>query len=423
MFSRLVPTNLIAQLRQPRGIVVSGSILVLISLLANNAGLAIFISALVVPTAVLVDLKRRNLFDVEPWWAVTAMAVSGAIAALFITLLNILLLKQFEDESDPFSRCCGVFLGRVNLDVPEPGGLSVVAVGVVIPVIAAFLTAAGPLYLKQQPRFSDEVMDGVTLGAAAGGGYAATSAILYFWPLFTDSSSLAGSVSGWTSALIALLIIRPLIFCAATSLICAGIWHYSIRQTPSAIMIPVGSALMGCVVLAVGSLLLAGNSSLAEMLWNVAIMIALLAASRFVLRRAIGQDRRSLRVERQAVASTATPERIVCPECGALTRPGTFCGNCGASLASASVSQPTSPTEPIPMRQIIDIPTLDPVEPKPSPTTDPPVPSAAPQDTTFRSEFAGVTASETTTAEFFPETRVASTTWAPTSRPSSFEDA
>src|SRR5215213_1802092 len=195
MLSRFVPTNLIEQLRQPRGIIISGVGLVLISLLANSAGLAIFISALVVPTSVLVDLKRRNLFDVEPWWAIAAMAGVGAIAALFLTLLNVLLLKQFEDVSDPFNKCCGVFLGRANLDIPDPGGLSIVAVGIVLPVLAAFLTAAGPLYLKQQPRFNDEVMDGVTLGAAAGGGYAAAAAILYFWPLVNGSPGFGGSVS------------------------------------------------------------------------------------------------------------------------------------------------------------------------------------------------------------------------------------
>jgi hypothetical protein len=244
-------------------------------------------------------------------------------------------------------------MGRANLDIPNPGGLSVVAVGVVLPILAAFLTAAGPLYLKQQPRFSDEVMDGVTLGAAAGGGYAAAAAILYFWPLVNGSPGLGGSVSGWTSALIALLIVRPLIYCAATSLICAGIWHYGIRQEPSAIIIPIGSALTGSVVLAVGSLMLADRSTLVEMLWNVALMVALLAASRFVLRQAIGHDRRSLREERQALATPLN--RIVCPECGALTRPGAFCGNCGAPLTPSS-----QPTEPIPVPRIIDIPTLDP---------------------------------------------------------------
>lgn len=359
MFSRFVPRDMVTHLRQPRGIIAAGATLVLLSLLANSAGLAIFISALVVPTAVLVDLKRRNLFDVEPWWAIVAMLGAGAISALFISLLSILLLKQFEDETDPFTSCCGVFLGQVNLDIAEPGGLSVIAVGIVLPVIGAFLTAAGPLYLRQQPRFSDEVMDGVTLGAAAGGGYAATAAIIYFWPLINDSSDLGGSVSGWTSALIALLIVRPLFFCAATALICAGIWHYGIRQEPSGILIPVGSALTGSVVLAVGSLLLAGNSSLAELIWNVAMVIAILAASRFVLRQAVGEDRRLLLEAREnGAGATAVTKRVVCPECGAMTRAGAFCGNCGASLASPIDS--TSRTEPISLQYpVIDVPTSE----------------------------------------------------------------
>src|SRR5215212_2744080 len=145
MLNRIVPADLRQNATRPRGIIAIGALLVVLALLANSSGLAVFIAALVVPTAVLIDLSKRDLFDVEPWWAPLTVGATGAVAGLFITLLNTLLLKQFEDETDPFNRCCGVFLGRVNLDVGSAGALSIIAVGMVLPVLAEVLKAAGPL--------------------------------------------------------------------------------------------------------------------------------------------------------------------------------------------------------------------------------------------------------------------------------------
>jgi hypothetical protein len=266
-----------------------------------------------------------------------------------VTLLNILLLKQFEDEADPSTNCCGVFLGRVNLDVPDAGALSIVAVGLVLPLLAEVLKAAGPLYLRQQPRYRNEVMDGATLGAAAGGGYAAAAAILYFWPLIDGSADLGGSVSGWTASLIAMLVVRPLIACASTGLICAGIWQFTLRPHPNALLVPVGSALVGAVVLAIGSLLIAGQPTVVELIWNVVVLIALLAACRYVLTKALGLDRLADRTAGRSLAAATPVARITCPTCGNLTRPGSFCTSCGSPLPAPGV-QPAQATtaEPTP---------------------------------------------------------------------------
>jgi len=187
-------------------------------------------------------------------------------------------------------------------------------------------------------------MDGVTLGAAAGGGYAAAAAILYFWPLVNGSPNLGGSVSGWTAALIAVLVVRPLIFCATTGLICAGVWSHTLSPNPNAVVVPVGSALVGTVVLTIGSLLLADQRTVVELIWNVVVMVALVAASRYLLTQALGQDRLSLRPERQAL--TPASNRVVCPTCGQPTRPGAFCANCGSPLAPPATPTPTTTPTP-----------------------------------------------------------------------------
>ncbi|HEY7035307.1 MAG TPA: zinc ribbon domain-containing protein [Thermomicrobiales bacterium] len=373
MLNRIVPANFREAAGQPRGILAGGAVLVVLALLANSAGLAIFIAALVVPTAVLNDLGRRDLSEVEPWWAPVSMGVAGAVAGIFITLLNILALKQFEDETDPFNQCCGVFLGRVDLDVRHPGALSFVAVGLILPIVAEILKAAGPLYLRQQPRFNNEVMDGVTLGAAAGGGYAAAAAILYFWPLVDGSTHPGGSASGWTSALIALLIVRPLIFCATTGLICAGIWHHAVRPRPDTLLIPVGSALVGAVALAIGTLVLADQPAVVELIWNVAVMVALLAACRYELTLALGQDRQRVGPERQVLPAAAN--RVICPTCGKPTRPGLFCANCGSPLSpptTTPVPEPVVAAESSPHDETapIGVPSASSPEPPPDASPD-----------------------------------------------------
>lgn len=345
MFSRYSTKRLRQAISEPRGVIVGGLVLILLALLANSAGLAIFIAALVVPIAVLIDLARRDLFEIEPWWSVLAMGATGAVAAIFIQLVNILLLKQFESETDPSRQCCGVFVGRVNLDFGSAGGGSMILVGFLLPLLAEGLKIAGPVYLRQQPRFRNEVMDGLTLGAAAGGGYAAAAAIIYFWPLVNGSPSLGGSVSGWTSALIALLIVRPLISCAATGLIGAGYWHYSLNPKLGNLIIPAGAALIGTLILSLGSLIIADQATVIEMIWNITIAIAMLAACRFILTVALGHDARS---------GVGVPtDKIYCPNCGALTKRGVFCANCGAPLAApvpveATVTETTAPPRAAP---------------------------------------------------------------------------
>jgi RsiW-degrading membrane proteinase PrsW (M82 family) len=356
MFSRFSLSRLRQALAEPRGVVIGGAVLILLALLGNSAGLAIFIAALVVPIAVLIDLARRDLFEIEPWWSVLAMGAAGAFAGLFVQLLTIFLLKQFESETDPSRQCCGVFVGRVNLDFGSAGAVSMVIVGVIIPLLGEALKIAGPMYLRQQPRFRNEVMDGLTLGAASGGGFAAATAIIYFWPLVNGSPSLGGSVSGWTSSLIAMLIFRPLIHCAATGLIGAGIWHYSLNPKPGNLLVPAGTALGGILILSIGSLTIADEATVVEMIWNIVLALAMLAACRWVLTIALGYDARG-------VPARDAADKIFCPNCGALTKRGTFCSNCGAPL-----------TMPIPVEAEISAPTAHPATPQPpdsmTPTTD-----------------------------------------------------
>jgi RsiW-degrading membrane proteinase PrsW (M82 family) len=315
---------------------------VILALLLDSAGLAVIIASFIVPATILLDLSQRDVFEDEPWqWLVIAGAF-GAISGLFVSLLNILAVKQFEAEIDPARQCCGLFVTRVNLEVPHVSALSTVFVGFLLPIVAELLKLSGPLFLRQQVAFRNEVMDGAILGAASGGGYAVAAAIVYFWPLLQNDPP-AGSVGDWTAALIGVLVVRPAISCATTGLLCTGIWHRQLHRGRLVFVVGAAAAFAGAITSALIGLAVAGRSSVLELVVHLAILAGLALAAQIAIRDALEEDRRARAVREQWIR---------CPACGRLTPPGRFCAQCGSPLgapalaANADGEAPPAPASP-----------------------------------------------------------------------------
>lgn len=326
-------------LARPRSVVWAGVAAVVLALLSDSAGLAVIIASFIVPATILLDLNQRDVFEDEPWqWLIIAGAF-GALSGLFVSLLNILAVKQFENEVDPARQCCGLFVTRVNIDLPHVGAASTLFVGFLLPVIAELLKLLGPLFLRQQVMFRNEVMDGAILGAASGGGYAVAAAIVYFWPLLQHNAP-AGSVGAWTAALIGVLVVRPAISCATTGLLCTGIWHLQLHRGRLVFVVGAAAAFAGAITSALVGLAITGRSSVLELVLHVAILGGLALAAHIAIRDALEEDRRARALREQWVR---------CPACGRLTPQGRFCAQCGASLsapalaANADELQPSAP--------------------------------------------------------------------------------
>jgi len=321
----------------PGTIAIAGALLALLSLLSNNAGLAIIFASLVIPVGFLVEISRRDLIKDEPRWSTPAMLAWGIVAGIVMGIIGAAVAAEWWIEGAVLHVGAAGFGGEAADQEGSPGFAVLLLIGIVLPVLGVAFAALGPYWMRRYPEFRNEVMDGVSLGAAAGCGLATGSTIVFVWPLVEGGSADGGSVSDWTALLLGVLVMRPVIFGMIVSFVCGGIWHTAMTQRSVDLLLPVGIGLGGAIVYVFGDLLLQASGTRVELLWHIIIVIALLAAARIVLLRAIAQDRfaRSLR-----------GERITCPVCGATTPLGLFCAVCGARLQPATVGN--DDTAPIP---------------------------------------------------------------------------
>lgn len=322
-------------------IAAAGAVLALVLLLANLPGLAIVVASLVIPIAALVELSRRDAFEDEPRWSAPAMVGWGALAGIVMATIGAAVASDWV-EGAPLHVGAAGFGGAAADRAGAPGIAVLFLNGIVL--IAAGLTVAalGPYMLRRYPVFRNEVMDGITLGVAAGSGLATGTTIVYVWPIISGGHPNGGTVADWTSLLIGVLITRPIIFGLATGLICGGIWHVSLSQRSVDLSLPVAVGVGGAVVFALGDLLVQPSGTRVELLWHVIVAVVLALAARVLFGRGLATDR---------VAGSLAAQRVVCPSCGSLTPAGQYCAVCGAPLRPATepaeVLQATTPIEPV----------------------------------------------------------------------------
>lgn len=326
----------------PSAIAVVGSILAVIVLLANEPGLAIIVASLVIPTTAIVELARRDAFEDEPVWSSPAMIGWGVLAGVAMAIIASVIASEWWITGAPLHVGAAGFGGAAADRAGTPGVIVLLMNGIVLTAAGLTLAAIGPYALRRFPIFRNEVMDGVTLGVAAGSGLATGTTIVYVWPIVSGDEARGGTVADWTAMLIGVLVTRPIIFGLAAGLICAGIWHVSLSQRSFDLSFPVAVGVGGGVLFTFGDLLVQPSGTRLELAWHVVMAFGLAVASRIVFGRAITQDR-------SARATKTT--RVICPSCGSLTPAGQFCGTCGASLsnrANANAASEAPPTPSIP---------------------------------------------------------------------------
>lgn len=307
----------------PGRVVIAGAVLALIALLVNNAGLAIIIASLVIPAAGLVELSRRDLFEHEPRWSSPAMLGWGVVVGIVMATIGTIIAAEWWIDGAPLHVGAAGFGGAAADREGTPGFAVLLLNGIVLPALGVAFTAMGPYAMRRFPEFRNEVMDGVTLGAAAGCGLATGTTIVFVWPIITGDHPNGGSVADWTALVMGVLVTRPIIFGLAVAFVCAGLWHVALSQRSADLFIPAGIGLGGAIVFVFGDLLVQPSGTRAELLWHVLVAAALALGARIVMRRALAQDR---------IAHPTATSRVICPTCGSSTPAGTYCAVCGATL-------------------------------------------------------------------------------------------
>jgi hypothetical protein len=307
-------------------IVAIGLALVLISMLAGSAGLAILIGIFILPVAILRYLSSVDLFEREPWWGIASPAAAGLFSGLVIGVIGHFIIDRLWIENAPLRVGAAGFAGEA---ADRAGGAPfsvLILSGLLLPAVAEAAKLAGPIFLRQWPSFRNEVMDGITLCAASGGAFAAGTAIVHFWPVITGGDSVGIGLSEWTGTLLGIAIVRPIIQVATSALLGAAVWRYSMTQSTAGLILPVAAGAGGAIFYGLSDIIVQPAGTTVELIWSILIVAVLLYFVRIVIRQARMQD---------AAALGASGQRTICPNCRQVTPAGAFCANCGAQLADA----------------------------------------------------------------------------------------
>jgi len=312
-----------------------GALITIVILLTNNPGWAVIVASLILPAIAIVELSRRDVFEEEPKWGAPAALGWGIVVGVVAGILAAAISAEWWVSGATLHVGAGGFGGKTADLAGRPGFGVLLLNGIVIPALAIAFTTLGPFALRRYPVFRNEVMDGVTLGVAAGCGLATGMTVVFVWPIIGGASSNGDTVADWTALLTGTLVTRPIIYGLAAGFVCTGIWHSSISKKSIDLTLPAAIGVGGAIIFSFGDLLIQPSGTRLELLWHGVIAVALVAAARILLTRIVNQDRAT-----QAIISN----RVVCPNCGASTPVGVFCALCGATLTSP-MSTPVS--EPI----------------------------------------------------------------------------
>jgi RsiW-degrading membrane proteinase PrsW (M82 family) len=301
---------------QMRWILLGGAFIIFLLGLGRYVPIAIVAAALFVPLLYLFYFYDAEIYEGEP---LRVLASTFLIGAILGALLNLGLYRAILSTA-------------YTLPGEGPSSSFLLLSGVVLPVAALALSLVGPLILFfARPRFA-EILDGLAFGVAAGLGFAAAQSVVFAWQLIAGPlQQQGGDASSWALPTIKTAILLPLLYAAATGLICAVLW---LRRDPlptsrklgwlASWPVAVVLALLAMIVPALGSALWGGQ--LAALLWYGATLVVMILLVRHVLHVGLVEKAHEL-----GHGSTLT-----CPKCHHPAPDLPFCPTCGVALRSAA---------------------------------------------------------------------------------------
>jgi hypothetical protein len=277
---------------------------------------ALIAAAMLTPLLMTLYLVDVDVYEDEPVWAMCLTLGWGAAAGVGIGVL-------------------AVALAPTNVDVVVHGGeKGWITSGVVIPLLGLGVLLAGPLVLLRYRRFND-VLDGVTFGAATAAAFVGAEAVTYSVSVLGGGVRPDGVIGPWIWRVISIGIAVPVLTMCAAAVACAALWlryRAPLRDRKvlgasghPAVALPLAGALV--VGGAIGETFLPSGAWLGWLLTFDLVGVLL-------LRRAI-----HVGLLEESREIPIGPE-ITCPNCLARTARHTFCGNCGVSLQALPKARP-----------------------------------------------------------------------------------
>lgn len=342
--------------------------LAILALTAGYVGVALMLGAALIPLLLATTMPRLDLYGRESPLLMLLAAVGGAAVGLLVGAAMGWIADRWWFDAGELQYGAAGYGGRFAAAAGSAPLIVVLLNGVVLPVLALALALAIAFALRRWHQMRNEAMDGMTLGAVAGAGWAVGAAVVYGWPIAT-SSGPAMSVPDWTLLTLGLTLFRPIILTGATAIVGTAVWQSLLGHQRGAPLVMALVGIAGVLLLGIGTVVLQPRDLQIELLWNLAVALLVMVALRLSLRSALAFDRRSLSGEQVprtsrgptrnssptlSTARTSDDERAVsspvsvsrrhehsdrqalmtCPHCDQSTPAGSYCANCGRPLSS-----------------------------------------------------------------------------------------
>ncbi len=277
--------------------------------LAGVFSVALLAAALLVPLLVLLYLYDVNVYEDEPLLIVGRTVLCGAAGGVLLGLVSNHLAVTAEQPG--WSQLGS---GPVLLRV------------VVLPLAAVALALAGPVALLRHPRFND-VMDGVTFGAASAVALQGALLLVTAWPVTELGLRPDQDSTAWTLRLVELGIFVPLIVAGGVGWASAALWaRYRAPIHDRRALGPLGLPLPGLIVAAAAAVAAAVVSQVFSPLGRFLALALLAALGLILIRRAV-----HVGLLEEANDEPPGPE-VQSANCGRPTARHTFCSRCGVAL-------------------------------------------------------------------------------------------
>jgi ribosomal protein L32 len=307
--SSLFPHLPRADMRHYRIAMGVGTAIVLVLGIAGLFPLALAGAAVLVPVLAALYLHDVDVYEEEPALVIAFTLAWGAASGVVIALL-------------------GHALSASELAQAATGQKASEWITVVLlPILELVLAVAGPaLFLLPHRRFND-VLDGVTFGAATAAALSATEVIVSGYKLFEHGLDPGGAVVPWLWRLLTIRLALPILAMAATGAACGALWlRYRAperdRNALGALGHPIPALGLRAALLVAAA---AGQRWLPVGAWFATLLV--LDAIALVWLRLMLQ----LGLREEAAERAIGPD-VTCPNCGRQTPQHAFCAECGVAL-------------------------------------------------------------------------------------------
>jgi hypothetical protein len=267
---------------------------------------ALGVAVAIVPALILVYIQAVDVYEGEPLVVVGATVLWGVVAGgLF-----------------GFATAAGA--------TTTPGTAATLSAvlerGVALPAVGLALAMLGPLALLRRVTLND-VLDGVTFGAASGSAFVGAQTLAGASDLLSGGLRPVGAAGPWLVQVLTVGVAQPILAAAVTAIVAGAIWlrvrapardHRALGPLGD----PVVAAIVGAAALSAAALGRTFLTSLAALAWLLVLTALALTWMRMLIHLGLLQE----------MAEIPIGAPITCPDCGQLTPHHSFCAACGISL-------------------------------------------------------------------------------------------